>query len=247
MRVLIIFMLLCSALSLPRKKNTKTLLIETMDKKADDQVSTSLQILISHSFRAFCVSSIRQWNTGPIMEAPRTKKRRKISAWSEQTQEFNDISIDDNTVRIKGCATMWHETEEEIEEMLKSIFRIDEDYCARKLAFKMQDVTDDYYEWESHIFFDDCMMTSSDVQVSLFVEFTMRFTSLLSGRANSEHVCGGPGQLRREVWQEMVRQEEARRGRSCQDGDSIRRTDHLDSAGGDKDHLPSQGQKQNTT
>ena len=148
-------------------------------------------------------------------EVPKTKKKRKISAWSEQTQEFNDISIDDNTVRIKGCATMWHETEEEIEEMLKSIFRIDEDYCARKLAFKMQDVTDDYYEWESHIFFDDCMMTSSDVQVSLFVKFTMRFTSLLSGRANSEHVCGGPGQLRREVWQEMVRQEEARRGRSC--------------------------------
>lgn len=98
-------------------------------------------------------------------ELPKTKKRRKISAWSEQTQEFNDISIDDNTVRIKGCATMWHETEEEIEEMLKSIFRIDEDYCARKLAFKMQDVTDDYYEWESHIFFDDCMMASSDIQV----------------------------------------------------------------------------------
>ena len=101
----------------------------------------------------------------PEEEHPKTKKKRKISAWSEQTQEFNDISIDDNTVRIKGCATMWHETEEEIEEMLKSIFRIDEDYCARKLAFKMQDVTDDYYEWESHIFFDDCMMTASDVQV----------------------------------------------------------------------------------
>ena len=75
MRVLIIFMLLCSALSLPRKKNTKTLLIETMDKKADDQVSTSLQILIRPSFRAFCVSSIRQWNMGPTMEAPRTKKK----------------------------------------------------------------------------------------------------------------------------------------------------------------------------
>ena len=40
MRVLIIFMLLCSALSLPRKKNTKTLLIETVDKEADGEVST---------------------------------------------------------------------------------------------------------------------------------------------------------------------------------------------------------------
>ena len=54
MRVLIIFMLLCSALSLPQKKNTKTLLIETMDKKADDQVSISLQIL-RPSFEAWCV------------------------------------------------------------------------------------------------------------------------------------------------------------------------------------------------
>ena len=99
-------------------------------------------------------------------EQSKTKRRsRRISAWSEQTQEFNDINTDDNTVRIKGCATMWHETEEEIEEMLKSIFRIDEDYCARKLAFKMYDISDDYYEWESHIFFDDCMMTSSHLEV----------------------------------------------------------------------------------
>ena len=30
-----------------------------------------------------------------------------------------------------GCATMWHENAEEIEVMLKSIFRIDEDYSAR--------------------------------------------------------------------------------------------------------------------
>ena len=46
MRVLIIFMLLCSALSLPRKKDTKTFLIETKDEGTDDQVATSLQILI---------------------------------------------------------------------------------------------------------------------------------------------------------------------------------------------------------
>ena len=55
MRGLIIFMLLCSALSLPRKKNTKTLLIETMDEGTDDKVATSLQILIRPSFKAWCV------------------------------------------------------------------------------------------------------------------------------------------------------------------------------------------------
>ena len=85
------------------------------------------------------------------------KKKRKISAWSQQNQDFVDLSKDDETVRIKGCATMWHENTEEIEEMLKSIFRIDEDYHARMLSFKMYERNEDYYEWESHIFFDDCM------------------------------------------------------------------------------------------
>ena len=55
MRVLIIFMLLCSALSLPRKKNTKTLLIETEDEGTDDQVATLLKILIRPSFKAWCL------------------------------------------------------------------------------------------------------------------------------------------------------------------------------------------------
>ena len=61
-----------------------------------------------------------------------------------------------------GCATMWHENTEEIEEMLKSIFRIDDDYSARKIAFQLYERSEDYYEWESHIFFDDCMARSED-------------------------------------------------------------------------------------
>ena len=84
-------------------------------------------------------------------------KRRKISAWSAQNNDFVDLSKDDQTTRIKGCATMWHENIEEIEEMLKSIFRIDNDVHARKMAFQMFEESQDYYEWESHIFFDDCM------------------------------------------------------------------------------------------
>ena len=34
-------------------------------------------------------------------------------------------SDDDHIPRVYGCATMWHESQEEIVEMLKSIFRID--------------------------------------------------------------------------------------------------------------------------
>lgn len=45
---------------------------------------------------------------------------------------------------------MWHETREEMMEMLKSILRMDEDQCARRVAQKYLRVVDpDYYEFES--------------------------------------------------------------------------------------------------
>ena len=47
------------------------------------------------------------------------------------TKVDDTISTEDKITRIKGCATMWHENQAEMSEMLKSIFRMDEDYCAR--------------------------------------------------------------------------------------------------------------------
>lgn len=57
---------------------------------------------------------------------------------------------DDSMTRIYACATMWHETKEEMMEFLKSVFRMDEDQCARRtvreqLGFNLPD----YYELES--------------------------------------------------------------------------------------------------
>ena len=42
-----------------------------------------------------------------------------------------DIKAEDEVTRVMGCATMWHESSDEMTEMIKSIFRIDEDYSAR--------------------------------------------------------------------------------------------------------------------
>ncbi|ETN72732.1 hypothetical protein NECAME_13752 [Necator americanus] len=62
----------------------------------------------------------------------------------------------DAITKIYACATMWHETPHEMTCMLKSIFRMDEDQCARRNAQKYLKVIDpDYYEFEAHIFFDD--------------------------------------------------------------------------------------------
>ena len=59
---------------------------------------------------------------------------------------------EDKIPKIYACATMWHETKDEMIEMLKSIFRMDEDQAARKIARKYFAVFDpDYYEFESKL------------------------------------------------------------------------------------------------
>lgn len=56
---------------------------------------------------------------------------------------------------------MWHETKEELMEFLKSIMRLDEDQCARRLAMKYiqldkNDIDKDYYDLESELMQNYC-------------------------------------------------------------------------------------------
>ncbi|XP_048509220.1 chitin synthase chs-2 isoform X4 [Athalia rosae] len=85
------------------------------------------------------------------------------------------VKNSDLVTRIYACATMWHENKEEMVEFLKSILRLDEDQCARRVAQKYLKVVDpDYYEFETHIFFDDAFEISdhdeNESQVNRFVK-----------------------------------------------------------------------------
>ncbi|XP_047357161.1 chitin synthase chs-2 isoform X6 [Vespa velutina] len=85
------------------------------------------------------------------------------------------VKSSDHVTRIYACATMWHENKEEMMEFLKSILRLDEDQSARRVAQKYLKVVDpDYYEFETHIFFDDAFELSdhddNESQVNRFVK-----------------------------------------------------------------------------
>ena len=67
------------------------------------------------------------------------------------------VTAKDHIPQVFICATMWHENKEEMVEFLKSILRLDEDQCARRMAKKYiqinpDDVDNQYYDLESKFF-----------------------------------------------------------------------------------------------
>ncbi|XP_011291179.1 chitin synthase chs-2 [Musca domestica] len=72
-----------------------------------------------------------------------------------------DILESDKIAQLIVCATMWHETMDEMMEFLKSIVRLDEDQCARRMAkihINNGKPDEGYYELETNIFFDDAFV-----------------------------------------------------------------------------------------
>ncbi|KAL3854410.1 hypothetical protein ACJMK2_013680 [Sinanodonta woodiana] len=99
---------------------------------------------------------------GALMEQSIGLNRRRHQADAKEEEMDENVGIEqspwkmDTTPLIYLCATMWHENENEMVQLLKSIVRMDEDQCTRKnfqLLFGRRDP--DYYEFEAHIFFDD--------------------------------------------------------------------------------------------
>ncbi|CAH0404859.1 unnamed protein product [Chilo suppressalis] len=131
----------------------------------------------------------KPWYSGPLIDQSMLMNRTQDDVKEilvESIEDVDNISINsldkskdikpsDYTSRIYVCATMWHETKEEMMDFLKSIFRLDEDQSARRVAQKYLGIVDkDYYELEAHMFMDDAFEVSDhsmeDSQVNRFVK-----------------------------------------------------------------------------
>lgn len=58
------------------------------------------------------------------------------STGGDDLHPSSQVNPADSITRIYVCATMWHETTEETITFLKSIFYLDDDQCARRIAQK---------------------------------------------------------------------------------------------------------------
>ena len=123
-------------------------------------------------FISFCWITSQIWFSPSIILAETTKIFSKyyyhgllvdsclmLNRRDDSGSDITDGESEEKVIpTVKGCATMWHETPEEIKVCLKSMFKMDEDYCVNNVLKQMnKDPKNKFFEWESNIFFDDCM------------------------------------------------------------------------------------------
>ncbi|CAM4747857.1 unnamed protein product [Rotaria magnacalcarata] len=106
----------------------------------------------------------------------------------EELSMEKKLSADVHT-KIYSCATMWHETETEMLQLLKSIMRLDSDQCARRTARNYLHLKDlDYYEYEGHIFFDDAT-EEDDNNEQVPNKFVQQLLGVVDRAATAIHQC----------------------------------------------------------
>ncbi|CAC5394646.1 CHS1 [Mytilus coruscus] len=78
------------------------------------------------------------------------------------------------------CGTMWHETRQEMLQLLKSLFRLD-----RHLQKDLGEEGDDYFEQEIHIIFDDAFETDKIIRQRLPNDYVKRLVECMEEASTS--------------------------------------------------------------
>ncbi|KAJ8304449.1 hypothetical protein KUTeg_018032 [Tegillarca granosa] len=112
--------------------------------------------------------------------------------YTEDTYTDDVYSSKSNIIpQMYVCATMWHETRQEMTQLLKSLFRLDYVHCASRLAQEKFRVRDpDYYDLEIHIIFDDAFELDDTVDKYVPNMFVRQFVDCMEDAARS--VVKGP-------------------------------------------------------
>nr|BBB15954.1 chitin synthase [Ciona robusta] len=101
------------------------------------------------------------------------EERRKSSSTRSRRRSSRRLTMTANhkfTPQLFLCATMWHETEQEMTQILTSLMRLDKDQGSRR---ENSQKDPDYYNFQIHVMFDDAMETpkgSTDIKTNKFVQ-----------------------------------------------------------------------------
>lgn len=130
-------------------------------------------------------------------DGKKIKAETDINLINEQENMMDNLSIDsltretcqpprdDAIPKIIACITMWHETENEMLQTLKSIMRMDVDHLIRRVAQEcIGYVSQDYYTFEANIFMDNAFdYENKDIDRPVVNEYVERLNQLMNEAA----------------------------------------------------------------
>ncbi|XP_058798456.1 chitin synthase chs-2-like [Phymastichus coffea] len=126
----------------------------------NERLATTSKIFVVFSYDALMIDqslALSRWREEADDDDYVERKEDDIERNDDAYRGKEDILKEDQTTRIYACATMWHETTEEMTDFLNSILRLDKDQCIMRTmkSYDPKANLPDYYELEVHVFFDD--------------------------------------------------------------------------------------------